>query len=79
MPTMFHNSGGVIKEGDTVIFTLGAFKLLKTGMRSGCVLQTKYGAIRHNDFIDKLPFGTVYNCAKGFIHFFISFSQVNYH
>jgi tRNA (adenine57-N1/adenine58-N1)-methyltransferase len=65
---MFHQIGGIIREGDTVIFGLGCFKLLKATMRHGTVLQTKYGAIRHSDFINKLKYGCKYNCARGYVH-----------
>lgn len=43
----------VAQYGDCVIIDLGSFKNLTTVLKKGDVLQTRFGALRHDDCVGK--------------------------
>jgi len=56
-----------VELGDTVFVYLGPKNIYPILVSSGQVFQTKYGALRHDQLVGK-QYGSVINCAKGFVH-----------
>lgn len=57
----------VIEEGDTVIIQAGANQMYSLVIERGKVFQTKRGAFKHEDAIDK-PYGSQIKCSIGWIY-----------
>jgi len=57
----------VVEEGDTVIIYINFNQTSSLVVERGKILQTKYGALRH-DFIIGRKFGSRIECTKGYVY-----------
>ena len=63
----FTSYKSLVEVGDTLFIYLSPTNIYPIKVEEGQVFQTKYGALRHSDLIG-LPYGSLFNCAKGFVH-----------
>ncbi|CAI2735483.1 unnamed protein product [Schistosoma spindalis] len=57
----------VAQYGDCVIVDLGSFKNLTTVLKKGDVLQTRFGALRHDDCVGK-KYGSKIQTSRGYVY-----------
>ncbi|RTG89100.1 tRNA (adenine57-N1/adenine58-N1)-methyltransferase catalytic subunit [Schistosoma bovis] len=57
----------VAQYGDCVIIDLGSFKNLTTVLKKGDVLQTRFGALRHDDCVGK-KYGSKIQTSRGYVY-----------
>jgi len=67
MTTNIIHPKNIVEEGDTVVIYINFSQMSTLVVERGKVLQTKYGALRHDHIIGK-TFGSRLDCTKGYVY-----------